>query len=397
MTALAAFKAVRVVGTVLPHEALPRAVDLRMPGQRAADYQLPPGMAVNAAIARAWDAMLAAHQQWQRALGRLPDNDPAVKLTRDKWLLPLLYELGWGHPEAISAGLDVPPGLGETTAAHFPVSHRICWPDTASPTAWVPLHLVGANVALDTKTASVTARAPQSMLQDYLNREERALWGIVSNGRQLRLLRDASTLTRQSFIEFDLDAIFTNQLYADFRVLFLTAHASRFAPRPDDSVKKAASDDEEDGDTEPDAPRIANCWLERWRTTAIEDGARALLALQHGVATALQHLGTGFVAHPDNTALRETLAASATADLDLHRALLRTAYRLIVLFVAEDRDLLHPAAVDTAARTSTRHTSPPRGCVRWPPPMPAGGTPTCGRPTRSSPTPLPATACRHWG
>ena len=89
---------------------------------------------------------------------------------------------------------------------------------------------------------------------------------------------------------------------------------------------------------------------EIWRTTAIEDGARALLTLQNGVAAALQHLGTGFVAHPDNTALRETLAASATADLDLHRALLRTAYRLIVLFVAEDRDLLHPAAVDTAAR-----------------------------------------------
>ena len=235
MTALAAFKAVGVVGTVLPHEALPRAAQLRMPGQRAADYQLPPGMAINAAIARAWEATLAAHQQWQRALGRLPDNDPAVKLTRDKWLLPLLDELGWGHPEAISAGLDVPPGLGETTAAHFPVSHRVCWPDTASPTAWVPLHLVGANVALDTKTASVTARAPQSMLQDYLNREERALWGSVSNGRQLRLLRDASTLTRQSFIEFDLDAIFTNQLYADFRLLFLTAHASRFAPRPDDA------------------------------------------------------------------------------------------------------------------------------------------------------------------
>ena len=31
------------------------------------------------------------------------------------------------------------------------------------------------------------------MLQDYLNREHRALWGIVSNGHRLRLLRDASS------------------------------------------------------------------------------------------------------------------------------------------------------------------------------------------------------------
>jgi hypothetical protein len=351
VSSLTAFKAVHVVGTVLPHEALPRAAELRMPGQHAADYQLPPGMPVNAAIARAWEAMLAAHQQWQQTLGRLPGDDPAVKLTRDKWLLPLLDELGWGHPEAITAGLDVPSGLGDATALHFPVSHRVCWPDTANPTAWAPLHLVGANVALDTKTASVSSRAPQSMLQDYLNREEHALWGIVSNGRQLRLLRDASTLTRQSFIEFDLDAIFTNQLYADFRLLFLTAHASRFAARPDDAVAKTTADEsEEDGDTEAPAPRVANCWLERWRSAAIADGARALLTLQQGVAAALQHLGSGFVAHPENTALRETLAASTTADHDLHRALLRIAYRLIVLFVAEDRDLLHSTAADPAAR-----------------------------------------------
>ena len=85
------------------HRAAPRSParappSCACPARRAADYQLPPGMAVNAAIARAWEAMLAAHQQWQRALGRLPDNDPAVKLTRDKWLLPLLVRAGLGPP-----------------------------------------------------------------------------------------------------------------------------------------------------------------------------------------------------------------------------------------------------------------------------------------------------------
>ena len=354
MSGLSAFQAVHVVGTVLPSEALARASELRMPGQSAADYQLPPGMAVNAAIARAWQAMLATHREWQKTLSRLPDNDPAVRQTREKWLLPLLYELGWGHPESVSGGLDVPPGLGETTAPRFPVSHRVCWPDQADPAAWAPLHLVGAGVALDTKTPSVTARAPQSMLQDYLNREHRALWGIVTNGHRLRLLRDASTLTRQSFVEFDLDAIFTNQLYADFRLFFLTVHASRFQPRPDETATTAPTDTDEDDDAgdedDTPTPKLANCWLEQWRLTAIDDGARALLTLQQGVAAALQQLGTGFLSHPANTALRETLAAAADADRDLHRALLRIAYRLIVLFVAEDRDLLHPSDADPAAR-----------------------------------------------
>lgn len=354
MSALNVFRAVRTVGTALPAEAIPGANELRMPGQTAEAYQLPPGMAVNGAIARAWEAMLAAHRAWRTALERLPEGDAATKLTRDKWLLPLLYELGWGRPDVVSGGLAVPPGLGETEAPHFPVSHRVAWPDAAHASAWVPLHLVGAGIDLDTRTAGVTARAPQAMLQDYLNREDHALWAILSNGHQLRLLRDASSLTQQSFVEFDLDAIFSDQLYADFRILFLTVHASRFAPRLDDKAAKAAADaedSEEDAEVEQAEPKLDNCWLERWRTTAIDDGARALLNLQHGIAAALQELGTGFVAHPTNIGLREALAAASDADRDLQRALLRIAYRLIVLFVVEDRDLLHRSDVPENART----------------------------------------------
>ncbi|UGQ55264.1 N-6 DNA methylase (plasmid) [Rhodococcus qingshengii] len=348
MSGLSAFKSVRTVGTVLPSEALTRAVDLRMPGQKAADYQLSPGMAVNAAIARAWEAMLAAHREWTQSLDRLPPGDPATKLTREKWLLPLLYELGWGRPEVVGGGLDVEPGLGESSPPHFPISHRLTWPNAAQPTVWVPLHLLGAGVSLDSRTEGVTARAPQSMVQDYLNREDRALWAVLSNGRSLRLLRDASTLAKQSYVEFDLDDIFTNQRYADFRLLFLTAHASRFAPRSESPATESV-----EGDIEPADSRLKpeDCWLETWRTTAIEDGARALLTLQQGVATALQHLGTGFVSHPANIALRDTLAHAQDADRDLHRALLRIAYRLIVLFVAEDRDLLHTQATESDART----------------------------------------------
>ncbi|MDP7724184.1 Eco57I restriction-modification methylase domain-containing protein [Mycobacterium sp. TY814] len=354
MSALTVFRAVRTVGTALPAEAIPRANELRMPGQTAEAYQLPPGMAVNGAIARAWEAMLAAHRAWCTALERLPEGDAATKLTRDKWLLPLLYELGWGRPDVVSGGLVVPPGLGETEAPHFPISHRVAWPDAANAAAWVPLHLVGAGIDLDTKTPSITARAPQAMVQDYLNREDHALWAILSNGHRLRLLRDASSLTRQSFVEFDLDAMFTDQLYADFRILFLTIHASRFAPRLDDKAAKAlagSEDSEEDAELEKAEPKLDNSWLERWRTTAIDDGARALLNLQHGVAAALQELGTGFVSHPSNSALRETLAAATDADRDLQRALLRIAYRLIVLFVVEDRDLLHRSDVPASART----------------------------------------------
>ncbi|MBA5846268.1 Eco57I restriction-modification methylase domain-containing protein [Gordonia amicalis] len=353
MTAQNVFRAIRTAGTALPAEAIPRANELRMPGQTSEAYQLSAGMSINGAIARAWEAMLAAHRAWTNALQRLPAGDAATKLTRDKWLLPLLYELGWGRPDVVSGGLPVPLGLGETEAPHFPISHRVTWPDTANPTAWVALHLLGAGTDLDAKTAGVTARAPQAMVQDYINREDRDMWAILSNGHQLRLLRDASTLTKQSFVEFDLDTIFTDQLYADFRVLFLTVHASRFAPRLDDKAAKAVAAREEsddDAEIEQVEPKLDNCWIERWRTTAIDDGARALLNLQHGVAQALHELGTGFVAHPANIELREALAAATDADRDLQRALLRIAYRLIVLFVVEDRGLLHRSEVPEDVR-----------------------------------------------
>lgn len=372
MTTLSMFHSLRTVGTVLPAEALTRAVDLSMPGQSTEDYQFTPGMTINAAAARAWDAALGAHRAWKSALERLPDGDPAIKLTRERWLLPLLYELGYGRPEPLPAGMDLPPGLGETETIHFPLSHRVIWPSgSRDVAAGVPLHLVGGGVALDSRTPGVTARAPQSMMQDLLNRARPYLWGIVSNGRILRILRDASSLTKQSYVEFDLDDIFENQRYADFRLFFLTVHASRLTP-----IATAASlPSGDDADEEATALVPDSCWLEQWRTAAIADGARALDALRDGVAVALTHLGTGFVSHPNNRELIATLAGSPDAAKDLHRALLRIAYRLIVLFVAEDRDLLHTASTDVDAqarytqyfsttrlrqlattRTGTRHT-----------------------------------------
>jgi hypothetical protein len=66
--------------------------------------------------------------------------------------------------------------------------------------------------------------SPHGLVQEYLNLTEH-LYGIVSNGRLIRLLRDSSRLVKLTFIEFDLERIFTEELFADFalfyRLLFL--------------------------------------------------------------------------------------------------------------------------------------------------------------------------------
>jgi hypothetical protein len=121
-------------------------------------------------------------------------------------------------------------------------------------------------------------------VQEFLNRSDDHLWGFVSNGLRLRILRDNISLTRQAFVEFDLEGMMEGEVYADFVLLWLLCHQSR---------------------VETDKPE--ECWLERWARAAQEQGTRALDRLRDGVEQAIKALGRGFLAHPANAALRGNL------------------------------------------------------------------------------------------
>ncbi|HHQ48947.1 MAG TPA: SAM-dependent DNA methyltransferase, partial [Acidobacteria bacterium] len=183
-----------------------------------------------------------------------------------------------------------------------------------------PLHLMGAKVGLDERKTGIRGAArlsPHSLLQQFLNRSDDHLWGVVSNGLKLRILRDSVSLTRQAYVEFDLEALFNGEVFPDFILLYRVAHASRFS-----------------------GERPEECLLERWIAAARDEGIRALDQLRDGVETALTTLGTGFLRHPENRALRQAVEAGGLGARDLYRYLLRLVYRLLFLFVAEDRDLL---------------------------------------------------------
>ena len=65
---------------------------------------------------------------------------------------------------------------------------------------------------------------------------------------------------------------------------------------------------------------------------------------------AIAILGRGFLAHPANADLRRRLQSGELSTQDYYRQLLRLAYRLIFLFVAEDRNLLLVQDADAATR-----------------------------------------------
>ena len=324
---MTAFGSVKIVGGLLPADLLGRvfAGDSQVPGTGPDTYGLERGESVRRQASRSWLYLVEVWQDYQRRIdsdesGPSGTGARSARVTRERWLHILLRELGF-HQVAAEGGIEL-------DGKSFPVSHR---------SGHVPVHLLGWATDLDHKTPHVAARAPQSMVQELLNRDDSFLWAILSNGAVLRLLRDSTTLVGSSYVEFDLAAIFDGELFSDFVLLYLICHESRFAAQ---------------GDGGP-----ASCYLEQWRGFAAEQGQRALDQLRDGVKEAISILGTGFLSHPDNPQIRTRLDPR-NADLkldDFNRALLRLVYRLLFWFVAEDRGaLLEPdpedAGPDAAAR-----------------------------------------------
>ncbi|RPK88402.1 DNA methyltransferase [Streptomyces sp. ADI98-10] len=312
------FTAVHTVGGLLPADMLVRISEGKdVPGSKPSDYGLPSSRSVRDEAERSWEYLKPL---WRDLRKHLPEDretgDPAADSTGragSDWLAPLWRELGFGPLTQVGAA-----GIAADSDAEkkFPVSHR--WQHAL-------IHQTPWNANLDKRPGGVGTVPPQSMLQECLNRTETHLWGVLTNGRQVRLLRDSSALATASYVEFDLEAIFDGELFSEFVLLYRVLHVSRF-------------------DVAEDAPPSA-CRLEKWRTEAIASGTRALDQLRKGVQDAITALGTGFLRHPENTALREDVRPKA-----LQAALLRLVYRLLFVFVAEDRDALLSPKTDPQAR-----------------------------------------------
>jgi hypothetical protein len=312
---------VRTVGGIFPADLLDAVLTgTDLPGLGPDEFHLTGGLTPREAANRAWSVLRGAWANYRQALDARPGDDPAVGLTRERWLLLLLRELGYRRVPTTPAG-----GL---------VADDRSWPVSHLADGDLPVHLLGWHTDLDRRTpgmAGAAERAPHAMVQELLNRSDDYLWALLATGDRLRMLRDSSTLVGPSYVEFDLEAMFDGEVFSDFTVLFLLCHQSRFEP------------------TDPEIG-MASSWLERWRTHAVEAGTRALGALRIGVHDAIEVLGTGLLTHPANTALRSDLDEGRIDAGDLQRAILRLVYRLLFCFVAEDRDLL----LDPVAPPDTR-------------------------------------------
>lgn len=310
------YPSIRIEGAIISPELFDRLDELS--GQKPSDFGLSGSITVKDEIARAWADAQDYWRIFRRKLDTLPENSFATTETRNLWISPLLSLLGYQ--------LEYQQRGPELNAKAYPISHR------AANRANTPVHVVGYRdqAGLDRKPerSGGPRMSAHALVQEYLNLSDQ-LYGVVTNGRLVRLLRDSSRLVKLTYLEFDLDRIFNDGLFADFAVLYRFLHASRLPVTPDAAPESL---------------------IERYHQNSVESGARIRNGLSRAVETAIRSFANGLLAHPKNEALRAAIQSdSLKADL-FYQHLLRLIYRLLFLLVIEERNLVYPLSPSAAKR-----------------------------------------------
>ncbi|MFY1839946.1 Eco57I restriction-modification methylase domain-containing protein [Achromobacter xylosoxidans] len=309
------FDAIAIEGGLLPAEWLAKVAALQAPHQAPTDYGVPKGLNLRDELGRYWRI---AEAHWNDFAATRAGASDAQALTQ-RFVTQLLREV-LGVTDIV-AGVE-PQILDERS---YPLTATAC-------DGRLPLVVVPCDQRLEERDRRLgdggRQRSAFGLLQDYLNAADTTLWGIASNGLSLRVARDNASLTRPAWIEADLERIFTEQRFADFSLLWLLVHASRFGQ----------------GQQLPQ-----QCALEAWYAASREQGTRAREKLRIGVEDALKTLGQGFLSEAGNGALRQRLASGELTPDDYFQQLLRLVYRLIFLLTIEERGLLHPDHADPEA------------------------------------------------
>lgn len=205
------FVAITIEGGLFPADFLDKlaAAPEELKGQQPADF----GVNIGCLSGPIQSAFSDARTYWQALQHRLARaKESPTTLTRDAFVLPLL--------ESLDYTLEYQRAAVQAGGASYALSHRAGLAEDAPP-----IHVVGHNQALDERGGA--QRSPHALLQNLLNRTD-ALWGVVTNGTHLRLLRDTARLTRPTYLEVDLQAMIEGNLYAEFVVFYRLLHRSRF-------------------------------------------------------------------------------------------------------------------------------------------------------------------------
>lgn len=297
---------IHIEGQIISPEIFDRLETNDITGQLPQDFGLPKGTRIKEEIAVAW---ADAKDQWnifKRRIEKVKDTESGTTETRKFWIVPLLEFLGYNSALAKAE---------EVNGNSFAISHRVANLDG------FPVHIVGCNDSLDRRRDSSGPRlSPHALVQEYLNITEH-LYGIVTNGYQLRLLRDSGKLIRLTYLEFDLFQMLEDDLFAEFSIMYRILHSSRMPQKfgeGDSSI------------------------IEQYHQLSLEAGARIREKLSTAVEKSIVTIANGFLKNNYNTELQNKIRRHEVTPQTFYQNLLRFIYRVLFLMVLEERDLIFP-------------------------------------------------------
>lgn len=294
-------------------------------GNRDQDFGM--DISVSSAIDYVWSSLRNDWNFYKERTGneRLVNKDPyGTRRARDL-MERLLQSLGYKLDRQV-ANIEV-AGTG------YDISY------TCTDLGNMPFVIIGENITTDGSIntldkCSLDYRAKGNMrkksahatMLEYLNATEN-VYGIISNGQILRIIRNSGQLVKLTYIEFDLRRMLEEDKYTEFCLMFRLLHASRFR-------------------TSGDEP----CVLERWFNMSIESGNRIRNGLSRAVQTTMETIGNAVLTSKGegNDALRRAFANGTMDAARLNKELIHFIYRLLFLFIIEERGLVYqiPDSVD---------------------------------------------------
>ncbi len=305
------FPSINIQGNIVSGEILDKLASEDIKYQTSVDFGLIKGTKVRDEVGLAWASARGYWQAFKFRKERIPENESGTSETRNFWMLPFLSTLGYELDKSNAANID-----GKTYA----ISHR------SSNLEGFPVHIMGIHDSLDKRRETSGPRlSPHGLLQEYLNKTDDYLYAIVTNGKQLRLLRDATRLVRLTYLEFDLEKMMEEELFADFAILYRILHASRM-PKEKNAGEES--------------------YIEYYHQESLASGTRIREKLSEAVESSIKRLGNGFLKHPENTELREMVQNGELSGKQYYLFLLRLIYRFLFLLVTEDRGLVYPEKQD---------------------------------------------------
>ena len=307
-----AFSSITIQGNIISSEIINKIRNDDEKFQTPGDFALDRKTAVRDEIGVAWSAAKAHYMAFTLRAARLNQSDSGASETRNSWMIPLLRILGY---DVEKAQAFVQPDTGKSYA----ISH------IAANLHSFPIHIMGLNDDLDRRRESGGPRlGPHALVQEYLNNTEHT-YALVTNGRYLRLLRDATRLVRLSYLEFNLEKMMEEELYADFALLFRLLHATRMPKNPDE---------------------IENSPIEYYHQQSLATGSRIRANLSKAVEQSILDLANGFLSHLRNNDLRQEIAQGIMKPADFYGEQLQLIYRILFLIVIEERNLVYAETKD---------------------------------------------------